>query len=303
MAIPMQFVKALDERGLFVRGARVLDIGSSSLYCAEPHEVAAFISKYQPATDHNQVRRTAERLAVGSGYDPVADGTNESLVGEMLKAAGMEYVSYDVANGEPTHALDIEHESIPPQYNSYFDLVLNFATTGNIFNQLNCFKIVHEAAKTGGHIVHHVPSIGFAEHCYFTYTGRFFFDLAAFNEYEIVDCQFTEPSGETDLFECVKEYTSHFPALRSARFGDAADGAALFDRHLRIPNIALTIIYRKLADKPFVGALECQTSVGAIPDEIKAAYGQRAERVLRGQKRSILVRGVRKLIRIVRASA
>lgn len=131
-----------------------------------------------------------------------------------------------------------------------------------MLNQFNSFEAIHDAARTGGHIIHQLPVAGFTDHAYFVYTGRFFFDLAGYNGYDIVDLWYDGPTDNDDLLTSVRSYKTYFPKLEPLAEKDRID----------IPNCALTIIYRKTKTAPFNACLETSTSVGNIPDEVHRSY-------------------------------
>lgn len=272
MGITFSAVWKMDELGLFRQGGvSILDIGSSNLYSATPEDIKQFLRKYGLPSIPD-LDEFAARLAAGSSYDPVIGGRNEAFVGELFEKAGMRYVSFDIAAGYRTTILDLNHAAPPPAFQGKFDLVLNFGTTEHILNQLNCFKVIHDATKVGGYVYHSLPAVGYVNHGYITYTGRCFFDVAGFNEYELVACWFDGPSGGGRILESLESYGVYFPALEKAlkRLAGTEQGRVL--RDLRIPDIGINVVYRKVKEKPFLGALEVSTSVGAIPQEVTSAY-------------------------------
>lgn len=272
MGITFSAVRKMDELGLFGRAdASILDIGSSNLYSATPEDIKGFLDKYQksPLADLDAF---AARLAAGSGYDPVLGGRNEAFVGELFENAGMQYASFDIAAGYRTTILDLNNAALPPDLRGRFDLVLNFGTTEHILNQLNCFKVIHDATKVGGHIYHSLPAVGYVNHGYITYTGRCFFDMAGFNEYELVACWFDGPTGGASIFDSLESYSVYFPALGKALKSIANTDQGRVLRDLRIPDIGINVVYRKVKDRPFLGALESSTSVGVIPNEVTSPY-------------------------------
>ena len=272
MGITFSAVQKMDELDLFSRGGvSILDIGSSNLYSATPDDIKRFLGKFQKSSLAD-VDEFAARLAAGSSYDPVLGGRNEAFVGELFEKAGMQYASFDIAAGYRTTILDLNHAALPPAFRGKFDLVLNFGTTEHILNQLNCFKVIHDATKVGGYIYHSLPAVGYVNHGYITYTGRCFFDVAGFNEYELVACWFDGPSGGACIFESLEGYSAYFPALGKALKGFAETERGRVLRDLRIPDIGINVIYRKVKDRPFLGALEFSTSVGVIPQEVTSAY-------------------------------
>lgn len=272
MGIAFTYIEKMDKLGLFHQGMRILDIGSSNLYSATSDGIVEFLRKYGSAS-LTGVEAFAERLAAGSAYDPVRGGLNEAFVGELFEKAGMGYESLDIAAGFRTTILDLNSTVLPASFQGKFDLVLNFGTTEHILNQLNCFKVIHDATKVGGHIYHSLPAVGYVNHGYITYTGRCFFDVAACNEYELEACWFDGPGGSNCIYDSLQAYSSHFPVLKAAvaQFATTEQGRML--RQINIPDIGINVVYRKVKDKPFRGALETSTSVGAIPLSVTAAYG------------------------------
>lgn len=174
----------------------------------------------------------------------------------------MEYDSIDIAVGYKTRVIDLNRYRLPADMMSRYDTVLNAGTSEHILNQMNSFRCIHDAAKVGGLIVHHLPSVGYTDHCYFTYNPRFFFDLAGFNGYEIVDFRFTGPSAADPLLAGLRAYQTYFPSV--GRYLDRtpeeewSSAAADVD----IPNFSIYVVYRKVNDAPFLGTLETSTSWG-----------------------------------------
>lgn len=272
MGISMGMIETLQGLGLFGKGRiSVLDVGSSNLYSASAEGVQRFLASYGVAAS-TATTEFAERLARGSAYDPVSGGLNGAFVGELLEKAGLTYHAIDIADGYGTTILDLNHESAPPQFVGAFDLVLNFGTTEHLLNQYNAFKVIHDSTKVGGYMVHSIPSVGFSNHGYLTYTPRCMFDLAGYNEYEVVGFWFEGPCGNSDLFAPVRDYSSYFPSLAKTLADREVTEAARRVAELQVPDVALMIVYRKVKGRPFAGALERSTSVGIVPGSVTSAY-------------------------------
>ena len=272
MGITMNSIHTMAQKGLFGNGGiNVLDIGSSNLYSADQEAVEGFITKYSKQYNQKDLKSISERLAAGSAYVEGRGGLNEAFVGELFEQAGMEYTSIDIAYGYKTLLLDLNHSPLPSQFFQKFDLVLNFGTTEHILDQYNSFKIIHEATKVGGFMYHQLPSSGFVDHGYFVYTGRFFFDLAGFNGYEIVGCWFDGPSGEGDVLESIRSYQAYFPALRNTlQVNDRGCIAAALEA-ARIPNTSINVIFKKVNAKSFLDPLETSTSVGEMASSFSSS--------------------------------
>jgi hypothetical protein len=263
MGITLALMKQLKDRGVLSRsGLRVLDIGSSNLYQADAPGIIDYVSAFKDSEGGAKLGAFAERLAKGSAYDPVKGGLNEAFAGELIERCGMNYLSLDIAKGYKTEILDLNREDLPVRHQQAFDVVLNIGTTEHVFNQYNSFKVVHEATRTGGFMVHQLPASGYTDHGYYVYTGRMFFDLSGFNRYEVVHLWYDGPAGEDDLYQSVRQYSALIPALRQLSASEP----------VKVPNYVLTVVYRKIHDVPFAGMLETSTSVGDIPVTVSAAY-------------------------------
>ncbi len=281
MGISLAMIEKMRGLGLFGNGRIcVLDVGSSNLYSAPAEGIEAFLQAYG-AFQGPDAKAFADRLAAGSAYDPSSGGINGSFVGELFERAGFTYNAIDIADGYRTTILDLNHDAAPPEFAGRFDLVLNFGTTEHLLNQYNAFKVMHDSTKVGGYIVNSLPCVGYSNHGYFTYTPRCMFDLAGYNEYEVVDFSFEGPGGGNDLYAPIRDYQRYFPALAKTLAQHAGTDAGRKVADLDLPDIGLLVVYRKVKSRPFAGALERSTSVGTVPASVTDGY--EARRAMRGK--------------------
>jgi hypothetical protein len=274
MGISMASIHVMERYGLLAGGRNVLDFGSSNLYDATAEDIEAFVRRHNSSPPPD-LAAFAERLSAGSAADASGRALNRAFVGEMLEAAGMGYDAIDIAIGYKTTVLDLNTTRLLERMVGAYDTVLNCGTSEHILNQMNVFAAVHAAAKSGGLIMHHVPSTGYVDHGYFCYTSRFFFDLAGYNQYEVVDMWYDGPSSHENLFATSRQYQTYFPALtkRLEMIGQAERETVL--DQTGIPAVSIALIYRKLKDVAFMGAVETSTSVGALPADVLGTYSTR----------------------------
>ena len=278
MGISFQMIQKMQELKLMPENhTAVLDIGSSNLYSASKDEILQFLSS-RGITKTTQLSSFAERLATDSLYDYGGSSKNTAFVGELFEKAGFKYDAIDIADGYKTTILDLNHESAPTDFVGAYDLVLNFGTTEHLLNQYNAFKVIHDATKVGGYIVHQLPSVGFSDHGYFTYTPRCMFDMAGYNNYEVAGFWFEGPAGENDLYAPLKNYLTYFPNLSQSISEKEVTEQGKLISELHLPDIAITIIYKKVKEKAFLGALERSTSVGDVPTLVSDGYAQEQKR-------------------------
>jgi len=272
MGLTMSMIEKMQGMGLFGKGGiRLLDIGSSNLYQASHESILAFLSTYgvDPSEENTII---AERLAKGSAYDSITGGTNGAFAGELFQRAGFRYDAIDIADGYKTTILDLNHQAAPKNFIRSFDLVINYGTTEHLLNQYNAFKVIHDSTKLGGHMIHSLPCVGYSNHGYFTYTPRCMFDMAGYNEYEVVSFSFDGPGAINDLYAPVRDYSSYFPSLTQVAACQNDSNVGRFLKDLKLPDISLFIVYRKVKDKTFAGALEMTTSVGRVPSTVSSKY-------------------------------
>lgn len=271
MGINMAMVHVMEKYGLFGTGRKVLDFGSSNLYIANKAEVVDFVKRHNPKP-REDIDSWAERIAAGSQLGASGQALNQSFIGELLEAASMGYDAIDIADGYKTAIVDLNTSRLPKQMVGTYDTVLNHGTSEHILNQMNVFAAVHAATKRGGLIMHLVPSVGFVDHGYFCYTSRFFFDLAGYNQYEVVDMWYEGPASDENIFASARQYQTYFPVLtqRIENIGKV-ERETVQDR-IAVPTIAIGIIYRKNQDVPFMGTVETSTSVGQLPSDLMTSY-------------------------------
>lgn len=273
MGISMGAIHTLERYGLLGAGRRLLDFGSSNLYTASADEIIAFVNRHNP-TPRADLNAWATRLAAGSQTDASGTALNQSFAGELLEAVNMPYDAVDIADGYKTTIVDLNTTALPPPMVGAYDSVVNFGTSEHILNQMSVFAAVHAATKTGGMIMHSVPSVGYVDHGYFTYTSRFFFDLAGYNQYEVVDMWYEGGVVHENVFASARQYQTYFPALTKR-----LDMIGKEERETRldgiaVPMIALCIVYRKVKDVGFMGTVETSTSVGNVPANVLSLYNR-----------------------------
>lgn len=269
MAVNWTYVGMMEKLQVLRPGVRILDIGSSNLYAAPADGIRDFLNRHNPSLPAAEAGQLAERLAAGSYVDPVKGALNGAFVGQLFEAAGMEYLSFDIASGYKTEILDFNVRSLPERHRGAFDLVLNFGTTEHVLHQYNSFKIIHEATRPGGVIWNQLPTIGFVDHCYFAYKPRFFFEVAGYNGYELLAYWYTV-GGQSRLMDTVKDYAAYFPVL--GPFAADPKSSPQPTEDILVPNICANAIYRKTKDTPFMGTIERSTSVGDVPDSVMESY-------------------------------
>jgi cyclophilin family peptidyl-prolyl cis-trans isomerase len=162
----------LFRRGSLKPGDALLDIGASELFCSEePQRLNEFLACVGgiPYND-TELHKMAHRAFAAS----------------LFERAGFPYAAIDYANFPGIIRLDLNFEELPGTHHRRYQYVFNCGTSEHILNQLNVFRVIHDATADGGLMYHGVPGWGDYEHGIFGYSPKFFWELATANDYEIV---------------------------------------------------------------------------------------------------------------------
>ncbi len=166
-----QFIERASLDG-FKSGDAILDIGAQEFFCAsDPAAINRFLKHFGAAP-----YSTKE-------LDGLAN--NGTYVRETFRRAGLDYSATDIISAPGVIRLDLECARLPWRYRRRFKFINNSGTTEHVANQLNAFKIIHEATAVGGVMYHNVPLADY-QHGLLSYSPKFFWSLATANNYEIV---------------------------------------------------------------------------------------------------------------------
>ena len=89
-------------------------------------------------------------------------------------------------------------------FNKQYDLVTNHGTTEHCFNQLSCFKNIHDLTKKNGYMIHSLPHHS-NEHGLFDYTRHFFDCLINYNKYKAMYFKIYDASKYSSIFITLKK--------------------------------------------------------------------------------------------------
>lgn len=156
----------------------VAEIGAQELFLqAEPSVLRDFLTQFKAGDAASD-----EDLLVLAQRGPAR---------RLFELARWSYCCIDTSAEFGAMVLDLNFDEIPAEHRHRYDLVTNFGCTEHIANQLNAFKAIHDLAKTGALMVHAVPAQGFIDHGLLNYSAKFFWRLAEYNEYRLVDMRLT----------------------------------------------------------------------------------------------------------------
>jgi hypothetical protein len=263
MGIGMSDVEYIVDKGyLPAAGARLLDIGSQNIMNVAPAAVTKMARHFGNTLSERDLAKAAERLSYFSTPRPGEQTTYLSEIFDLTP--NVFYTSYDVCPGLKTELFDLNTDDLPEHYHGSFDVVLNCGTTEHVTNQINSFKVIHEATKVDGIMLHQMPSVGWLNHGYYTYHPTFFDDLAQANDYEVVDRWYVAErvmTVDTDTIDVRSAYSPQVPRSQPT------DGLLL-----NVQCLNLNVVLRKRTGQPFRVKLELETSHAAPNSAIQSKY-------------------------------
>ena len=245
--------------------AVVLDVGCSNIHSLDVDELIDFVKRRRSNCDQVALQFWAECVAIGGVMDPEIGGTNGAWLGDVLTRAGMEYHALDIFPGYKTEIFDLNQQSLSEEQVGKFDVVLNFGTTEHVLGQWNAFKVIHDAMKVGGIVVHDLPMTGYLNHGFFNYNPMMLDSLAQANEYEVIQLSF---SGGMTREAIDSALIAKYEERPTFGVRDVGDWMAR-----EIPTSSVRLIARKTKDAPFRVALETTTTAGHVSSDIDVAYG------------------------------
>ncbi len=239
-----------------------LDIGPQNVYFATKAQITEFVANQGQIVSDEEFEREIERLVYFS--TPRAE-ERTTFFSEISDLTNIEYHSFDVCPGLKTELLDLNFDTLPERHFEYYDVVINFGTTEHIFNQWNSFEVIHDATKVGGVMYHQLPMSAYLDHGYYCYTPLFFRELAAANQYQIVDL-FICVAGASDVVALgidVRDAEEKLGIPNSVQLGPS-DG--------RIPAFNIHAVLKKLQSAPFRVSLEIATAHSPATEAVRARY-------------------------------
>jgi len=149
----------------------VCDLGSQELVC-----------------NHQDTYEKATKSFIELCGEPDVSLSDCRSSADMWRRLRREIVTLDVVGNDMSVLhFDLNSDCVPLNLKGHFDLVTNVGTTEHVFNQANCFAVMHDLTSVGGIMAHSVPFAGYENHGLFKYTMKFFTRIAKANDYECLD--------------------------------------------------------------------------------------------------------------------
>jgi len=177
------FARSLAEEGLIPKDAFLIDLGAQ---------------EFKGGLDIFKLRDMMAQFLVHDSFDnlSIRDFPKLRFSGQLFKMLGFKYLALDVYESDGSIVFDLNHDAVPEELKGAAHLVQNFGTTEHVFNQANCFKVIHDLTSPNGGIMwHNLPMSDFFYHGFFKYDIKFFERLLIANKYELVHLRIDQAAG------------------------------------------------------------------------------------------------------------
>jgi SAM-dependent methyltransferase len=262
MGMNLHCMLLLQEKGILsAKNCRILDIGPQNVYFAREQEIRQFLHNQGVAKISDDVSRKIKEIEYFSTPRPEERTT---MFSDLTELTGIEYRGFDICPAPHTEIFDLNFDGCPEKYRGHFDVVLNFGTTEHVFNQWNSFEVIHDATKIGGVIYCVLPMSAYLDHGYYCYTPLFFKDMAAANDYEMIDL-FICPAGANNIRQLDLD-VRHEKELGRPQSGTIGAGDE------KLPQFNIHAIMRKTYSSNFRTGMEVATAHSAVDQGIAARY-------------------------------
>lgn len=182
---------------------------------------------------------------------------DEFSVKDFYFASGFkDYHSIDINGAYESYKFDL-NQNIEKTYNfnEQFDLVINNGTGEHVFNQHSLFENMHNLTKENGLILNILPFIGWINHGFYNYNPLLFADLAASNNYEVINMSIANRDGNELSINNKNQYGIYYEQIKPKRFNELRKFISICNEKLG-ENLIIISILKKNSNSSFKSPLQ-----------------------------------------------
>ncbi len=229
-SIEFRFLEEASRKALLPIGGSVLEFGESNTnrINANKLDVCAAIASVMPESGERE-----KLLTRAKALEDSTELQSRYEEARMLYQALFRHASYTAVDLLPPTAHRLQRNLNQPfDLGNQFDVCINNGTTEHVFNQANCYEVIHNHTRKNGVMVHWTPCIGWINHGLFHVQPGFFYDLAQANAYEV---RLARLATTRALYEL---QPTGIPEDR-------------FEAHPDLRNALACVVLRKVSEAPF----------------------------------------------------
>ena len=165
------------------------------------------------------------------------------------------YFSIDINGANNSYQFDLNQDLSEIKYFEKFDLVVNNGTGEHIFNQYSLLKNIHYLTKKNGVMLHIMPFLDWVNHGFYNFNPILYADLAAANNYKILDISLANRNGAELSFQDKEKLNIMYEQVKPNYFSNFKK--LLLDARKKLgENILLVAILEKIKANDFAIPLQ-----------------------------------------------
>jgi SAM-dependent methyltransferase len=173
-ALQVAWISRLAEKALIRRGDSMVEFGPQDVFCSRQAVEIHGCKHCEPS----KLSALLEEMFDGQTRRNIVPSAFYSIFGVTR------YRSVDLFDPRADWIRDC---NVPFTLPEQFDIVTNFGTAEHVFNISAVFCSMHDIVRTGGIMLHVLPTFGDIDHGFYNIHPTVYFDLAAANNYKIED--------------------------------------------------------------------------------------------------------------------
>ncbi|MDR3424744.1 MAG: hypothetical protein P4M13_06660 [Alphaproteobacteria bacterium] len=229
-SIEFRFLEQAKKAGILPVGGKILEFGEANTNRINAHKIDVCASIISIMADCAERESLLARAEILQSHTDLESRYEEA---KMLYKALFGYISYTAIDLLPPAEYRLQQDLNKPfDLKTRYDVCINNGTTEHVFNQANCYEMIHNHTQAGGVMIHWTPCIGWVNHGLFHVQPGFFYDLAQANGYEI---RFAKLATVAALYD-----------LKPGGVNED-----VFTAHPDLRNALACVVLRKTVDAPF----------------------------------------------------
>lgn len=180
-ALEYSFLSAIAQKNVFPTKPSVLEFGEQHWHGDISIDVLSNII--------NQVENGSRKKNLINALTAISELEGKKKNFGLAKVAYQLLLDYSTISAIDLHGTDEAFKfdlNEPVPIDQSFDVTINLGTGEHVFNVYQFFKTVHDLTSPGGIMIHAMPFLGWIDHGFFNFQPTFYWDLAQYNDYQII---------------------------------------------------------------------------------------------------------------------
>lgn len=169
----------------------------------------------------------------------------------FLALGYMNYFSIDINGANESFQFDLNQNiSQAYKFNERYELVINNGTGEHVFNQYSLYENIHNLTNKNGIMLHIMPFIDWVNHGFYNFNPILYADLAAANNYQILDISIANNNGSEIKFKNKEKSKIMFEQVKP-NYNSSFKNFLTEAKSKLSENIMIVVILKKITNEGF----------------------------------------------------